>query len=268
MRGMRSICHRFARAAIQQFIQARLLPERDPGQYNHGDHHIAQHESKHRIACNRRVKIQAETGRRDQMDKSNHAAQIFVTHNFLLARQILKLDERYTTVYSKQIVAYCSWTPIFCHFAPRAYNCGMNAPRQMPAITISAALAGFQTLGFDSDALLGSLGGTRAHLEDPFGTVPESWLVELFEYARARDPRPDLPARVGLATPFGAWGLIDYLIGSAETLGADLIALSLFFHLVLTRTRLELNHDGGDFIWFVNEPPTPTDSITEQLGFG
>jgi len=97
------------------------------------------------------------------MDKPNHTAQIFVTHKFLLARQIFKLDdERYPTVYSKQSVVYCSWTPIFCHFAPRAYNCGMKALRQMPASTISAVLAGFQALGFDSDALLGPLGITRA----------------------------------------------------------------------------------------------------------
>jgi AraC-like DNA-binding protein len=170
-------------------------------------------------------------------------------------------------VYSKQGAAYCSWMPSFCHFAPPAYNCEMNAPRQMPAITFSAVLAGLQALGFNSDALLDSLGVSRAQFEDPFGTIPETWLEGLFEWARARDPRPDLPARVGLATPFGMWGLIDYLVGSAETLGADLIALSLFFHLVLRRTRLELAH-GGDFIWFVNQPRLPTDWMTEQLGLG
>jgi AraC-like DNA-binding protein len=145
----------------------------------------------------------------------------------------------------------------------------MNTSPQIPALTISAALAGFQALGFESDALLNSLGISRTYLSDPFTAVPETWLGELFESARLRDPRPDLPARVGLATPFGAYGLLDYLVGSAPTLGADLIALSLFIHFVaLSRTRLELDHDDGDFIWFVNEPPAPTDWIIEQLSLG
>ena len=145
----------------------------------------------------------------------------------------------------------------------------MNTPRQIPTVTISAALAGLQALGLDSDALLNSLGVSRTRFEDPFGTVPETWFEELFELARAQDPRPDLPARVGLATPFGAYGLLDYLVGSAQTLGADLIALSLFLRLVASsRMRLELNHDGGDFIWFVNQPPAPTDWVIDQMSLG
>lgn len=144
----------------------------------------------------------------------------------------------------------------------------MDTSRQIPAIVLSAALAGFQALGFDSDTLLNSLGISPTHFNDPFTAVPEIWFEGLFELARAHDPRPDLPARVGLATPFGEYGLLDYLVGSAQTLGADLIALSLFFHLASTRTRLELDHDGGDFLWFVNQPPTPTDWIIEQMSLG
>lgn len=144
----------------------------------------------------------------------------------------------------------------------------MDTSRQIPAVTISAAVAGLQSLGFDSDALLASLGISRDHFEDPLSTLPEAWFEELFELAWSRDPRPDLPARVGLATPFGAWGLLDYLVGSAQTLGADLIALSIFFRLVLVRTYLELDHDGGDFLWFVSQPPVPTDWIIEQMSLG
>ena len=144
----------------------------------------------------------------------------------------------------------------------------MLTSRQIPAIAISAAVAGLQALGFDSDALLASLGISRDCFADPFCALPEAWFDELFELAGSRDPRPDLPARVGLATPFGAWGLLDYLVGSAQTLGAYLIALSIFFHLALARTRLELDHDGGDFLWFVNQPPGPTDWIIEQMSLG
>lgn len=144
----------------------------------------------------------------------------------------------------------------------------MDAFHQIPAITISATAAGLQSLGFDADALLASLGIAPDRLQDPFSALPEAWFHDLFELAWSIEPGPDLPARVGLATPFGAWGLLDYLVGSAETLGADLVALSIFFHLVLTRTRLELDHDNGDHIWFVNQPPAPTDWIMEQMSLG
>src|SRR5215813_5048628 len=88
--------------------------------------------------------------------------------NFSLLSKFLDWINDTQIVYPKPGVVYCPWMPSFCHFATPAYNCEMNTPRQMPAITFSAALAGLQALGFDSAALLDSLGVSRAGIEDPF----------------------------------------------------------------------------------------------------
>lgn len=138
----------------------------------------------------------------------------------------------------------------------------------IPANTISGLLDGFDAVGLDTTVMLRHLGVARERFQEPYATVPRVWLAELYELAFLQDPRLDLPARVGRSTPFGAFGLVDYLVGSAETLGSGLIALALSFHLIFSTVRLELDHSNGDAVWFIHNPTAPTDWISDTWSLG
>jgi AraC-like DNA-binding protein len=68
-----------------------------------------------------------------------------------------------------------------------------------------------------------------------------------------------------MAAPFGAFGLLDHLVASTHTVGEGLYTLQVFFRLVSTKIKLEfVNLPDGDWVWIVNDPPVPTDVISDQ----
>lgn len=137
-------------------------------------------------------------------------------------------------------------------------------PLLIPVITLSAVLAGFEALGLDTDALLQAIGMERQQLADPYTSVPNEAVRLLWMAAFAQDPRPDLPARAGVATPSGAFDVLDHLVSSAQTVGEGLHTLRLFFRLVAATIRIELAHGAEDWLWLVNNPPMPWDVISHQ----
>ena len=70
-------------AAIEQFVQIRLLPQCGTGQNNAGEGYKLNDQSKCLIAGDGRVEIHAESCSGDQVNDSNSIAQIFVAHQFL-----------------------------------------------------------------------------------------------------------------------------------------------------------------------------------------
>jgi AraC-like DNA-binding protein len=57
--------------------------------------------------------------------------------------------------------------------------------------------------------------------------------------------RPGLPTALASAIPFGAFGVLDYLAGSAETLGACCESLAFHFDIVANDVRLALELSGS-----------------------
>ena len=98
-------------------------------------------------------------------------------------------------------------------------------------------LAGFEALGLDTDAILRGAGLTRAQIDDPYAGFPEGLFEVIWRQAFLQDPRPDLPTRAGLAVPFGAFGLLDHLGASSQTVGEAFHTLRLFFWLVATGVK-------------------------------
>jgi len=141
--------------------------------------------------------------------------------------------------------------------------------RTMPAVTIVAMLAGLEALGFDADELLRTTGVSQRQLAEPFASVPDEVFGQLWMQAFSRDLSPDLPLRVGLAVPYGAFGLLDHLVGNSETVGESLRSLSLFFRLVASGVELMLDRRDGDKVWIVNKPVIPSISpINDQWTIG
>jgi AraC-like DNA-binding protein len=90
-----------------------------------------------------------------------------------------------------------------------------------PRATAEALLEAFAAVGLDSASI-----GANAGVGQPGERVPAPVWGRLWEEARRRSPDPLLPSRVGLALPFGAFGLVDYLTASAPTLDEGLSALA------------------------------------------
>lgn len=134
----------------------------------------------------------------------------------------------------------------------------------LPAITIKAALVGFEALGLDTAALLASTGLTADELADPFGAVPNEVFAQVWSAAFAQRPEPTLPTAAGFAVPFSAFGILDHLVATAATVGEGLHMLNLFLWLVSSNMTLRFTHDDGDWVWVENAPPEPARFITEQ----
>ena len=135
----------------------------------------------------------------------------------------------------------------------------------LPIVTAHATLCGFRELGYDADALADAAGLPAAGLLDPFVTVPSEVFGRLWSLAFEAAPHPHLPVLVGCAIPFGAFGLLDYLVGSAPTVGQGLGALARYFGLVSTTVRLEIRDRPYRSVWIHNEPPSPTDVVSDAF---
>jgi AraC-like DNA-binding protein len=137
--------------------------------------------------------------------------------------------------------------------------------RMVPLSAISALVAGFNNLGFETESLLRALGVSQEHLETPISLVPIEYYEKLWAMAVSRDPSPDLPSRAAMATPFGAFGLIDHLTGSAQTVGEGFVTLQFFFQLAASTIELQIEHTDGDWIWILNRDESKTLAmITDQ----
>lgn len=137
-----------------------------------------------------------------------------------------------------------------------------------PAKTISGLLDGFDAVGLDTNVMLRHLGIAREWFLEPYVIAPHGWFYELYEIAFQQDPSPDLPVRVGLNTPLGAFGLIDYLVGSAETVGGGLNTIAQFHHLIASSVRYKLDHTGGDTISLTHSRPSLSDWINDAWALG
>lgn len=134
----------------------------------------------------------------------------------------------------------------------------------LPVITIKAALAGFAALGMDTSALLAPTGLTASQLDDPFGAAPVAAYEQVWAQAFLRYPDPALPTRAAMAVPFGAFGLVDFLVSQAESIGEGLQMLALSLRLVANDLVLTFDHRNGDWVTAINEPCEPSAMVTEQ----
>jgi AraC-like DNA-binding protein len=121
---------------------------------------------------------------------------------------------------------------------------GGRIPTQ-PASTARALLAGFSALGIDPEDLRRAAGIEAAELDPVDAAIPGEALGRLWREAGRRLPREELPTEVGLAVPFGAFGALDYLARSSETVEAACHALSAHFRQVASGVSLEVEAGAG-----------------------
>lgn len=106
----------------------------------------------------------------------------------------------------------------------------------LPAAGLSALLAAFAELGLDRAALDAAVGVSLP--SDPTARVPAALYEKAWTEAARQDHADDLALRAGLAAPFGAFGLVDYLCGSAATVAGGFESLITHFRLVSTDNQI------------------------------
>ncbi len=98
-------------------------------------------------------------------------------------------------------------------------------------LEVEAILAGLVGVGVDVAPLRSLPGMPRAGLPGD-ETLPAGTMGIVWREAMVRLRRPTAPIEIGLAVPFGAFGMVDYLVASASTIEGALRALVLHFAAV------------------------------------
>jgi AraC-like DNA-binding protein len=109
----------------------------------------------------------------------------------------------------------------------------------VPAITIQAMLEAFRVLGLDERRLRAEAEVSEQQL-DSGSLLPDAVRQRLWASACREAQRDEFAIEAGLALPFGALGLMDYLAASAATLGESCEALARHFHRVSCARHLEI----------------------------
>jgi AraC-like DNA-binding protein len=135
--------------------------------------------------------------------------------------------------------------------------------RRVPAITIVAMLEAFRAIGLDEGRLRADANVSKQQLES--GTLlPDAVRQRLWASACREAQRDEFAIEAGLALPFGAFGLMDYLAASADTLGESCEALARHFHSVSCERSLETESCEGEFRLKLLSADTRPETIAED----
>jgi hypothetical protein len=113
-----------------------------------------------------------------------------------------------------------------------------KAPAWLPALTLQLQLKGLARLGLDVDRVKARLGPLP---EAPDAMVPARSYVDMWNEAERLYGLPGLPSALAMAIPFGAFGPLDYLAGSADTVGGGCQSAVLHFMMVSLDVGLEID---------------------------
>lgn len=138
------------------------------------------------------------------------------------------------------------------------------ADAEVPAQTVAAILAGMAAVGVDVAAVRAEAGLPSVDTR-PGERWPGQALQIAWDHALRRFPRPTLPAEVARATPFGAFGVVDYLVASADTLGGSLRGLVTHFRGIVADPSLALVEEEGGTRLEVYIGPSERRWVTEEF---
>lgn len=113
-----------------------------------------------------------------------------------------------------------------------------EAPNWLPVQTLHLQLQALETLGLDGQRVRTRLGPLP---DAPDALVPVQTYRDMWDQAQALYGLPGLPSAMAMAIPFGAFGALDYLAGSADTIGGVCESVTLHFAMVANDLWLELD---------------------------
>ncbi len=113
-----------------------------------------------------------------------------------------------------------------------------------PSFNTRAVLAGIAALGLDVGAIREQAGIDDALLANPDAVVPNDKVALLWEAAMRLFGRPHFGLHCGVAVPFGAYEVVDYLVSSSATIGRGFHDFVRYFPLIGTGLRFEIDETG------------------------
>ena len=117
------------------------------------------------------------------------------------------------------------------------------APPPIGAGIVSAFVASFERLGYDTKTLLTGVGVDAALLRNPDALIPCQQFGALICAAQSARPMRNLMLHLAAATPIGAFPLLDYLILTSGTVGEGLTQLARFLRLFGNATQVGVHLD-------------------------
>lgn len=115
----------------------------------------------------------------------------------------------------------------------------------LPAHALGVLVRALANLGHDTASLLSAAGLSAADFADPDRRVPCEAYGTVLARAQQRRFTPNLALALAQRTPLGAWPLIDYLVVTADTVGAGIHQLARYFRLAEDPVVLTIG-DTGD----------------------
>lgn len=113
-----------------------------------------------------------------------------------------------------------------------------ETPAWLPVQTLHLQLQGLHALGLDSQRVRARVGPLP---DAPDALVPVQCYLDFWDEAQTLFGPPGLPTALAMTIPFGAFGALDYLVGSADTVAGCCESALLHFAMVAKDVRLE--HD-------------------------
>lgn len=120
--------------------------------------------------------------------------------------------------------------------------------RSPPTIAATSTLAMVRTAearGVSAADLLKEAGLTVELLEDPDARIPGPVVLGLWQALRERTAEPALQLAAPTSLPFGAYRVIDYLVGASATVGEGVSRFARFFSLIADAIALTIECDDG-----------------------
>jgi AraC-like DNA-binding protein len=120
----------------------------------------------------------------------------------------------------------------------------MSVMSMVSSTSTRAMLAAAESRGFETRDLLDAFGLARAIVDDPDARLSAPTVLALWDALRERSGDPALQLAAPTALPFGAYGVIDYLVYASPTVGEGVARFARFFRLVADGVCLTVDEDG------------------------
>lgn len=117
-------------------------------------------------------------------------------------------------------------------------------PPSVAATSTLAMVRAAEARGIRTADLLEGAGLTPGFLEDPDARIPGPTVLALWNALRERTADPALQLVAPTCLPFGAYRVIDYLVGASTTVGDGVRRFASFFRLIADAVALEIDRDG------------------------
>jgi hypothetical protein len=121
-----------------------------------------------------------------------------------------------------------------------------RAPISVAATSTLAMVRAAESRGVETADLLRAAGVARELLDDPDARLPGPTVLAIWSALRERTGDPALQLVAPACLPFGAYRVIDYLVGASATVGDGMRRFAGYFRLIADAVTLTIADNGAE----------------------